>query len=43
MGYSSRDSNVLALLAALEELLGEQGQQVERDSAVAAAEAVYGM
>ena len=41
MGYSSREDNVLALLAALEELLAEQGQAVERNASIAAAEEVF--
>jgi alanine-glyoxylate transaminase/serine-glyoxylate transaminase/serine-pyruvate transaminase len=41
MGYSSRQTNVLLLLAALEQLLAEQGHQFEHGSAVAAANAVY--
>jgi len=41
MGHSSRQSNVLAVLAALEELMAEQGWTVERDSAVGAAEAAF--
>jgi alanine-glyoxylate transaminase/serine-glyoxylate transaminase/serine-pyruvate transaminase len=41
MGYSSRDANVLVLLAALEQLLAEQNHKFEPGSAVAAANAVY--
>jgi alanine-glyoxylate transaminase / serine-glyoxylate transaminase / serine-pyruvate transaminase len=37
MGYGSRKENVLKLLAALEELLIEQGHRCERGAAVAAA------
>jgi alanine-glyoxylate transaminase / serine-glyoxylate transaminase / serine-pyruvate transaminase len=42
MGYSSRQSNVLLLLAALEQLLAECKYKFEHGSAVAAANAVYG-
>jgi alanine-glyoxylate transaminase/serine-glyoxylate transaminase/serine-pyruvate transaminase len=41
MGYASRQANVLLLLAALEQLLAENGHKFERGSAVAAANAVY--
>ena len=41
MGYSSRATNVLVFLAALEQLLEEQGQRFPRGAAVAAANAVY--
>jgi alanine-glyoxylate transaminase / serine-glyoxylate transaminase / serine-pyruvate transaminase len=42
MGYSSRQTNVLILLAALEQLLAEQGYRFDHGSAVAAANEVYG-
>ncbi len=41
MGYSSRQSNVLLLLAALEQLLAEHGHRFEHGASVAAANAVY--
>jgi alanine-glyoxylate transaminase/serine-glyoxylate transaminase/serine-pyruvate transaminase len=41
MGYSSRETNVLILLAALEQLLGEQGCRFDRGAAVAAANDHY--
>jgi alanine-glyoxylate transaminase/serine-glyoxylate transaminase/serine-pyruvate transaminase len=41
MGYSSRQTNVLVLLAALEQLLGQQGHKFEHGAAVAAANDVY--
>jgi alanine-glyoxylate transaminase/serine-glyoxylate transaminase/serine-pyruvate transaminase len=41
MGYSSRQTSVLLALAALEQLLAEQGYNFEHGSAVAAANAVY--
>ncbi len=41
MGYSSRQTNVLVLLAALEQLLGEQGHRFQHGAAVAAANDVY--
>jgi alanine-glyoxylate transaminase/serine-glyoxylate transaminase/serine-pyruvate transaminase len=41
MGYSSRSVNVLVLLAALEQLLAEQGHGFDPGSGVAAANAVY--
>jgi alanine-glyoxylate transaminase / serine-glyoxylate transaminase / serine-pyruvate transaminase len=42
MGYASRESNVLVLLAALERLLAEQGHRFEPGAAMAAANGVYG-
>jgi alanine-glyoxylate transaminase/serine-glyoxylate transaminase/serine-pyruvate transaminase len=42
MGYASRGSNVLVLLAALEQLLAEQGHKFPAGAAVAAANSVYG-
>jgi len=42
MGYASRQANVLVLLAALEQLLAEQGLRFEQGAALAAANAVYG-
>ncbi|HVT27097.1 MAG TPA: alanine--glyoxylate aminotransferase family protein [Lacipirellulaceae bacterium] len=42
MGYSSRQTNVLLLLAALEQLLAECGHKFEHGNAIAAANAVYG-
>jgi aspartate aminotransferase-like enzyme len=41
MGYTSRQTNVLLLLAALDQLLAEHGHRFEPGSAVAAANAVY--
>jgi alanine-glyoxylate transaminase/serine-glyoxylate transaminase/serine-pyruvate transaminase len=41
MGYSSRQSNVLLVLAALEQLLASQGYKFEHGAAVAAANEVY--
>jgi aspartate aminotransferase-like enzyme len=41
MGYGSRETNVLVLLAALEQLLAEHGHKFEHEAAVAAANAVY--
>lgn len=41
MGYSSRQTNVLLLLAALEQLLAEQGHRFEHGAAVAAANDLY--
>src|SRR3954468_21263470 len=41
MGYSSRQTNVLVFLAALEQLLSECGHKFQHGSAVAAANAVY--
>ncbi len=41
MGHSSRKTNVLVLLAALEELLLEQGQRFTPGASVAAANGVY--
>ena len=40
-GYSSRQSNVLILLAALEQLLAEQGHSFEHGASIAAANEVY--
>lgn len=42
MGYTSRQNNVLVLLAALEQLLAEHGHRFEHGVGVAAANAVYG-
>jgi alanine-glyoxylate transaminase/serine-glyoxylate transaminase/serine-pyruvate transaminase len=42
MGYASRQTNVLVLLAALEQLLAEHGHKFEHGAAVAAANGVYG-
>jgi alanine-glyoxylate transaminase/serine-glyoxylate transaminase/serine-pyruvate transaminase len=42
MGYGSRSSNVLLFLAALEQLLAEQGHSFSAGSSIAAANAVYG-
>ncbi len=42
MGYASRETNVLLLLAALEQLLSEQGHRFQHGAGVAAANAVYG-
>jgi alanine-glyoxylate transaminase / serine-glyoxylate transaminase / serine-pyruvate transaminase len=42
MGYGARSANVLLFLAALEQLLGEQGRQFDRGASVAAANDVYG-
>jgi alanine-glyoxylate transaminase/serine-glyoxylate transaminase/serine-pyruvate transaminase len=42
MGYSSRQTNVLVVLAALEQLLSEQGHRFEQGAAIAAANSVYG-
>jgi alanine-glyoxylate transaminase/serine-glyoxylate transaminase/serine-pyruvate transaminase len=42
MGYASRQSNVLLLLCALEQLLVRHGHRFEPGAAVAAANAVYG-
>ena len=39
MGYSSRPANVLVLLAALEQLLAEQGHKFDRGASIAAANA----
>jgi alanine-glyoxylate transaminase/serine-glyoxylate transaminase/serine-pyruvate transaminase len=41
MGYGARPANVLLLLAALEQLLEEQGYALARGSSIAAANAVY--
>jgi alanine-glyoxylate transaminase/serine-glyoxylate transaminase/serine-pyruvate transaminase len=41
MGYSSRQANVLVLVAALEQLLAEQGHRFEHGAGVAAANTVY--
>ena len=41
MGYGSRETNVLVLLAALEQLLAEHGHKFEHGAAVAAANEVY--
>jgi len=41
MGHGSRQNNVLLLLAALEQLLAEQGYRFEPGASVAAANAVY--
>jgi alanine-glyoxylate transaminase/serine-glyoxylate transaminase/serine-pyruvate transaminase len=41
MGYSSRQTNVLVFLAALEQLLAEFGHRFQHGSAVAAANGVY--
>jgi len=41
MGYGSRQSNVLTFLAALEQLLAEQGYQFQAGASVAAANGVY--
>ena len=41
MGYSSRQTNVLVLLAALEQLLAKHGHKFPAGSAVAAANGVY--
>ena len=41
MGYSSRQTNVLVFLAALEQLLAELGHKFQHGSAVAAANGVY--
>lgn len=42
MGYAARVNNVLLLLAALEQLLGEQGHKFPAGASVAAANAIYG-
>jgi alanine-glyoxylate transaminase/serine-glyoxylate transaminase/serine-pyruvate transaminase len=42
MGYGSRQTNVLCLLAALEQLLAAQGHRFERGASIAAANVVYG-
>jgi alanine-glyoxylate transaminase/serine-glyoxylate transaminase/serine-pyruvate transaminase len=41
MGHASRPSNVLTLLAALEQLLAEKGQRFDHGAAVAAANQAY--
>jgi alanine-glyoxylate transaminase/serine-glyoxylate transaminase/serine-pyruvate transaminase len=41
MGYSSRQANVFALLASLEQLLLEQGHRFEAGAGLAAANAIY--
>jgi alanine-glyoxylate transaminase/serine-glyoxylate transaminase/serine-pyruvate transaminase len=41
MGYASRANNVLLFLAALEQLLSEQGVSIDAGSSVAAANSVY--
>lgn len=41
MGYSSRQENVLLLLAALEQLLGEHGYRFEQGASISAANTVY--
>jgi alanine-glyoxylate transaminase/serine-glyoxylate transaminase/serine-pyruvate transaminase len=41
MGYASRQNNVLLLLAALEQLLAEQGYKFSNGAAIAAANGVY--
>ena len=41
MGYSSRQTNVLVFLAALEQILAELGHKFQHGSAVAAANGVY--
>jgi len=41
MGYASRETNVLLLLAALEQLLAEQGHKFDHGAAVAAANTSY--
>jgi alanine-glyoxylate transaminase/serine-glyoxylate transaminase/serine-pyruvate transaminase len=41
MGYSSRQTNVLLFLAALEQLLGEHGHRFEHGAAISAANDVY--
>jgi alanine-glyoxylate transaminase / serine-glyoxylate transaminase / serine-pyruvate transaminase len=41
MGYASRESNVLLFLAALEQLLAEQGYKFDHGAAVAAANSAY--
>ena len=42
MGYASRADNVLSFLAALEELLIEQGASIDRGASIASANEVYG-
>ncbi len=41
MGYGSRPANVLLFLAALEQLLAEQGLRFDRGASIAAANSVY--
>jgi alanine-glyoxylate transaminase/serine-glyoxylate transaminase/serine-pyruvate transaminase len=41
MGYASRETNVLILLAALEQLLAEHGHRFDRGASIAAANEVY--
>jgi alanine-glyoxylate transaminase/serine-glyoxylate transaminase/serine-pyruvate transaminase len=41
MGYASRPTNVLVLLSALEQLLGEQGYRFDRGASIAAANARF--
>jgi alanine-glyoxylate transaminase/serine-glyoxylate transaminase/serine-pyruvate transaminase len=41
MGYASRASNVLTLLAALEQLLAEKGHRFDHGASVAAANEAY--
>jgi alanine-glyoxylate transaminase / serine-glyoxylate transaminase / serine-pyruvate transaminase len=41
MGYASRQSNVLLFLAALEQLLGEQGHEFSAGTSIAAANSIY--
>ncbi len=41
MGYGARANNVLLVLAALEQLLAEQGCKFEKGAAVAAANEFY--
>jgi aspartate aminotransferase-like enzyme len=41
MGYGSRPANVLLFLAALEQLLAEQGHAFDRGASTAAANASY--
>lgn len=41
MGYGSREANVLLLLSALEQLLGEQGYKFDQGASVAAANQSY--
>jgi alanine-glyoxylate transaminase / serine-glyoxylate transaminase / serine-pyruvate transaminase len=43
MGYGSRPANVYVLLAALEQLLAEQGHAFSHGASIAAASAAYGM
>jgi alanine-glyoxylate transaminase/serine-glyoxylate transaminase/serine-pyruvate transaminase len=42
MGYGSRRNNVLLLLAALEQLLAEQGHEFDHGASIAAANELYG-